>query len=458
MSSPGQSRTVVERLRQGVVGRVIDDADAMDSYRRDQCLLTPAGDPLVVVRAKSREDVVATLRVAQETRTPVVTRGAGTGLAGAANALDGAIMLSTAELTAIVDIDIVARTATVQAGVLNGQLHSAARDLGLWYVPDPGSRDISTIGGNIATNAGGMCCARYGVTGDHVLSLTAVLPGGETVTVGSSTRKNTAGLDLLRLLVGSEGTLGVIVEATVRLLPWPSDRATVAASFPIVRSAIDAVLALDGCADPTAVELMDRTTVRAVNQMTRMDLDEDAGAVLLIECAGGRAAEEAAECAAVARMHGATEVFHTTDPDEGEALMLARRVAFTALERLGTALLDDVCVPVHRLPELLAAIDDAAATHDLTIGTFGHAADGNLHPTIVFDPTETGALTRARDAFDAIVRATLDLGGTISGEHGIGSLKPAYLSQQIGEFERSLMTGVKAVFDPNRILNPGRGY
>lgn len=449
---------VVARLRTTVTGQVIVDPDAMAAYRRDRCLLTPAGDPLVVVRARSRDDVIATLRAAQETRTPVVTRGAGTGLAGAANALDGCIVLSTAEMDEIVSIDHVARTATVQAGVLNGDLNRAARTQGLWFVPDPGSRDSSTVGGNIATNAGGMCCARYGVTADHVLQLTAALAGGAVVTVGANTRKNTAGLDLLHLLIGSEGTLGVIVEATVRLLPWPSGRATVAASFPTTRAAVDAVMALNESADPTAVELMDRTTVRAVNAMTRMGLDDDAGAVLIIESTGARAAQDGEECAAVARRHGATEVFQTSDHDEGEALMLARRVALTALERLGTTLLDDVCVPVNRLPELLTAIGSAAESYAVTIGTFGHAADGNLHPTIVFDATEVGALARARSAFDAIVRATLELDGTISGEHGIGSLKSSYLSQQIGEFESSLMAGVKAVFDPHGVLNPGRGY
>jgi glycolate oxidase len=450
--------SVVERLRATITGQVIDDPDAMGAYSRDQCLLTPAGDPLVVVRAQARHDVIATLRVAQESRTPVVTRGAGTGLAGAANALGGCIVLSTADMNEIVSVDPVARTATAQAGVLNGDLYRAARERGLWYVPDPGSRDISTIGGNIATNAGGMCCARYGVTADHVLRLTAVLPGGEVLTVGSNTRKNTAGLDLLRLLIGSEGTLAVVVDATVRLLPWPSGVATVAASFPTVHAAVDAVLALDETADPTAVELMDRTTVRAVNAMTRMSLDEAAGALLVMQCTGGQAAQDAEECVAAARKHGATEVFHTSDPDEGEALMLARRVAFTALERLGTSLLDDVCVPVHRLPELLAAIESTAAAYSVTIGTFGHAADGNLHPTIVFDASEAGALERARSAFDAIVRATLELDGTISGEHGVGSLKSAYLPRQVGELERSLMAGIKAVFDPHEVLNPGRGY
>lgn len=459
MKDQGRSTSpVVDRLRETVTGRVLDDPDVMNAYRRDQCLLTPAGDPLVVVSARSSGDVVATLRVAHETQTPVVTRGAGTGLAGAANALDGCIVLSTAELTEIVEIDPVGRTATVQAGVLNGVLHRAARGLGLWYVPDPGSRELSTIGGNIATNAGGMCCARFGVTADHVLSLTAVLPGGEIVRVGSGTSKNTAGLDLLRLMVGSEGTLAVIVEAKVRLLPWPSGVATVAASFPTVRAAVEAVLALAECADPAAVELMDQTTVRAVNAMTRMALDESAGAVLLIECVGGRAAMEAEDCAVAAWRHGATEVFHTGDPEEGAALMRARRVALTALERLGTTLLDDVCVPVHRLPELLDAIDRAAETHSVTIGTFGHAADGNLHPTIIFDAAEAGAMDRARCAFDAIVRTTLGLGGTISGEHGIGSLKCAYIPQQVGIAERLLMAGIKAVFDPNAVLNPGRGY
>ncbi|AXT86352.1 FAD-binding oxidoreductase [Aeromicrobium sp. A1-2] len=449
---------VVDQLRAAAAGSVTEDPAAMEAYRYDQCGFADAGRPLAVVHATSVDDVVATLKIADATATPVVTRGTGTGLAGAANAIDGCIVLSTARLDSILDIDPVARTARVQPGVINGDLDRAAAAHGLWYAPDPGSRDISSIGGNMATNAGGMCCAKYGVTADHALQLTAVLAGGEIIRTGSATRKDVAGLDLTRLLVGSEGTLAVIVEATVRLRPRPAHTATVAATFPTARAAIAAVLAVGDLADPSAVEVMDRTTVAAINAMTQMGLDESAGAVMLIQCDGPGAAAEASACAALATEHGATEVFHTDDPDEGEALMQARRVAYTALERLGTPLLDDVCVAVHRLPDLLDAIEQIAEQFQVTIGTFGHAADGNLHPTIVFDPADADAAARARSAFDAIVRATLALDGTLSGEHGIGVLKAPYLSSQFGEVERALMSRIKAAFDPNGVLNPGKAY
>jgi glycolate oxidase subunit GlcD len=450
--------SVVTALLAALPGRVLTDPDAMVGYRRDQCLLADAGQPLAVVRAASVDDVVTTLTVASAHRTPVVTRGAGTGLAGAANALDGGIVLSLAGLNRILDVDVPGRTATVQPGVLNGDLDARARQHGLWYPPDPGSKATSTIGGNVATNAGGMCCAKYGVTADHVAALTAVLADGRLIHTGPPTRKNVAGLDLTRLLVGSEGTLAVITEATVRLRPLSPATATVVATFPSTQHAIDAVLEIGAVADPAVVELMDRTCIRAVNELTRMGLDETAGALVLLQCDGPSASHEAATCARLAEATGATEVLQTDDPDEGEQFMEARRLALTALERLGTTLLDDVAVQVHALPRLIASIARSATDHGVVIGTFGHAADGNLHPTIVYDATEPGAADRARAAFDEILAAALQLGGTISGEHGIGVLKTAYLDAQIGATERDLMRRIKAAFDPTGILNPGRAY
>jgi glycolate oxidase len=450
---------LIDQLRHHIRA-VIVDPDAMPAYTRDQCILAPAGTPVAVVRAGSVAEVESTIRLAFEHRVPVVTRGAGTGLAGAANALDGGIVLDVSTMNQILDLDPVARTATVQPGVINAQLDTAARKHGLWYVPDPGSRDISSIGGNIATNAGGMCCAKYGVTADHVLTLTAVLGSGEVVHTGALTRKNVAGLDLTKLLIGSEGTLGVIIEATVKLLARPSNTATMVATFPSVRSAIMTVLALSGPEngiEAAAIELMDRTTVQAVNAMTKMGLDEECGAILLAQFDGRESAEQASTAAQVAQANGA-EVFYTDDPDEGAALMDARRAALPALERLGTTLLDDVAVPVPRLPELLKRIDEISARHGVTIGTFGHAADGNLHPTIVFDANDEQARDRAQQAFDQIVSAAVELGGTISGEHGIGALKIRYLSQQVGSVERALMSRIKDAFDPRHILNPTRAY
>ncbi|MET8681012.1 FAD-linked oxidase C-terminal domain-containing protein [Streptomyces sp. NPDC004647] len=449
---------VAAALAAALPGRVITDQDAMESYRRDQCLLAPAGRPAAVVRARSTDDVITTLRTAGDHHAPVVTRGAGTGLAGAANAIDGCVVLSLAAMDRILALDVPGRTATVEPGVLTGDLDARARKHGLWYPPDPGSKAISTIGGNLATNAGGMCCAKYGVTADHVAALTAVLADGRVIRTGPPTRKNVTGLDLTRLLVGSEGTLAVIVDATVRLRPFPAVTATAVAAFPTPQQAVDTVLQIAAVADPAAVELMDRTCIHAVNRLTRMGLDESAGALVLVQCDGPSAYQEAATCARLAEAAGASEVLHTADATEGELFMQARRMVYPALEKLGTTLLDDVGVAVQDLPRLLAAIERIAADHGVLVGTFGHAADGNLHPTVVYDATDRDAADRARAAFDDIVAATLALGGTITGEHGVGTLKMPYLDAQLGPTERELMTGIRAVFDPKGTLNPGRAY
>ncbi|MEN0136344.1 MAG: FAD-linked oxidase C-terminal domain-containing protein [Rhodococcus sp. (in: high G+C Gram-positive bacteria)] len=436
---------------------VVTDSDAMIAYTRDHSLLSPSGHPLAVVRARTTDHVVETMKVAHRHAIPVVTRGAGTGLAGGANAVDGCIVLSTEKLDRILEIDEQTRTATVECGVVNGDLADAAAQRGLWYVPDPGSRAVSTIGGNLATNAGGACCAKYGVTGDHVARIRAVLADGRIIHTGATTRKNVAGLNLTQLLVGSEGTLAVIVEATMRLRTKPAHTATLVASFVTPDHAVDAVIALQAVADPSLVELMDHTTIAAVNDMTRMGLDETAGALLLIQCDGDTAAAEADRCAQQCRRAAATEIHVTSDPVESDGLLQARRVALTALERRGSTLLDDLAVPVPRLPHMLDAIARIADRHRLIIGTFGHAADGNLHPTIVFDAADPDATTRAHRAFDEMVMRCLALGGSITGEHGVGDLKRRYLGTMVGSVEHALMTQIKAAFDPAGILNPGRG-
>ncbi|MFC7495490.1 MULTISPECIES: FAD-binding oxidoreductase [unclassified Nocardioides] len=446
----------LERLGSVRPAAIVEPA-AMEAYRRDQCLLAEAGTPVAVVKARGVDDVSAVVDLCREFAVPLVVRGAGTGLAGAANAIDECVVLTLDGMDRILEIDEESRLARVEPGVINADLDRAAAERGLWYVPDPGSRAISTIGGNLATNAGGMCCAKYGVTRDHVLALTAVLGTGEVIRTGSATRKNVTGLDLTHLLVGSEGTLGVIVEATVRLRPRPTGLATVAATFPTVRAAVDMVLALSKEGDAAATELMDRTTVKAVNAMTRMGLDEDAGALILAQFDGADARLQATRCAQVATELGA-EAFHTDDPEEGFALMEARRAALPALERLGATLLDDVGVRVHQLPDLLARIEEIAGRRGVTIGTFGHAADGNLHPTVIFDAADRSERAAAQAAFEEILAAALAMGGTITGEHGVGSLKIDYVERQVGRVERDVMHRIKGVLDPTGILNPGRGY
>ncbi len=436
--------------------RVVSDPDIIATYSRDHAQLVVAGVARVVVRARSIDDVSTTLEVASAGGVPVVTRGAGTGLAGGANAIDGCIVLSTAAMDEILDIDVAHRTVRAQCGVLNADLAAAVAERGLWYPPDPASRAISTIGGNIATNAGGACCLKYGVTGDHVAALTAVMADGTVISTGGVTRKNVAGFDLTRLLVGSEGALAVIVEATLRLRLAARPPATLVASFATTAAAGEAIVGIEGVAEPSLLELMDHTTIGAVEALTRMDLDTGAGALLIVQSDGATAVDDIERCATACGAAGATYLAHTTDPVEGEMLLAARRSALPALERLGTTLLDDVAVPKPAIPAMLDTIEAIAARHEVVIGTFGHAGDGNLHPTIVFHPDDPASAERAGHAFDDIVLAALAVGGSLTGEHGVGSLKTPYLARMFGAPERDLMARIKAAFDPQGILNPGR--
>ena len=436
--------------------RVVVDPSVVDAYRADMAVGVAAGQAIAVVRARSSTDVSTTLRIATEHRIPVVTRGAGTGLSGGANAVDGCVVLSTAAMNRIVEIDDVARTAVVEPGVLNGDLAHAAHSVGLWYAPDPASRAISTIGGNIATNAGGACCAKYGVTGDHVAQLKVALADGSMISTGTRTRKDVTGYDLTRLMVGSEGTLGVIVEATLRLRPIPRPAATLVASFATTVDAGNAVMAIVAVVETSMLELMDAATIRAVEAATGMGLDTAAGALLIAQC-DSRASELEIELVAdMCRAQGATFVAQTTDDDEATVFLHARRQALPALERQGSVLLDDIAVPIARLSDALRAIADVAARAGVVIGTFGHAGDGNLHPTIVFDAASEESKLSAQAAFDEIVQIAILLGGSITGEHGVGLLKLPYLTQALGRAERELMGRIKSSFDPLGILNPGK--
>jgi glycolate oxidase subunit GlcD len=436
---------------------VTTDADVLASFAKDQAPLAPAGVPVALVRARRVEDVVATLRFANDRRIPVVTRAAGTGLAGGANAVDGCILLSVAAMNAILRIDEPSRLAVVEPGVLNAALAKEAAARGLFYAPDPASREISTIGGNIATNAGGSCCLKYGVTGDHVAALEVVLADGTRIKTGALPKKNVAGLDLTRIVVGSEGTLGVIVQATLRLLRAPRKPCTLVAFFGSIDQAAQAILAMDARADLSLLEVMDRTTLLAVEELTHMSLDTEAEAFVLVQSDASDAAAAMAECEAICQEHAAKSVMCTDDVEEGRLLLAARRMALPALEKKGTTLLDDVSVPKPALPEMMARIRAVADAHGVLIGTFGHAGDGNLHPTIVFDQSEARSLAAAQAAFGDIVRDAIALGGSITGEHGVGSLKTDFMSAMVGAPERALMRRIKAAFDPCGILNPGKG-
>jgi glycolate oxidase len=432
---------------------VVADPDVVDGYRFDRAMTVRPGHPVAVVRARSTADVSATLRVASRLGVPVVTRGAGTGLSGGSSALDGCITLSTDRMRACT-VEPDAMVATVQPGLLNAELKAAARAHGLWYPPDPSSFEICSIGGNLATNAGGLCCVKYGVTTDYVLGLEVVLADGRALRLGGRTVKDVAGYDLKRLFVGSEGTLGVITEATLRLRPAPPPVSTVVATFADVVDAGLAVTRVVQSLRPAALELMDRAAVAAVERVKPMGLDPGIGALLLGQSdAGG---DEAARIAAACEASGATYVAVTDDAEEGELLMGARRMAIPCVERLGTVLIEDVGVPIPQIPALVAAVAEVADRRATAIPVIGHAGDGNLHPLVTFDAGDPDAAARAGVAFDEVMDAALRLGGTVTGEHGVGTLKARHLAEQLGPDVMDVTRAVKAALDPDGVLNPGK--
>jgi glycolate oxidase len=437
---------------------ILTDPDVLESYRRDQAALVEAGVPIAVIRPRSTAEVQEVMRIASRHRVPVVPRGAGSGLSGGANAVDGCLIVSLSAMDRILDIDRRSLFAVVEPGVVNVDLSKAAGEVGLWYPPDPASAEFSTIGGNIATNAGGLCCVKYGVTRDFVLGLEVVLADGSVVRTGRKTVKGVAGYDLTGLFVGSEGTLGVITQATVRLRPAAPAPATLVAFFADPTSAGAAIAEIATAVVPALLELMDQATVRAVEEWKHMDLDLEAAALLIArsDAGGEQGASEIERMAGACEAAGATFVAQSSDPMEAELLMTVRRLAYPALERRGTTLLDDVAVPIGRVPELLEAIQSIATAHGVLIGTFGHAGDGNMHPTIVFDDHDPEAVARARSAFEDIIRTTLQLGGTITGEHGVGLLKRPYLGAEIGEEGLRVHSILKRALDPGGILNPGK--
>ncbi|MDO8395700.1 MAG: FAD-linked oxidase C-terminal domain-containing protein, partial [Dietzia sp.] len=323
--------------------------------------------------------------------------------------------------------------------------------------PDPSSYEICSIGGNIATNAGGLCCVKYGVTTDYVLGMTVVLADGTAVRLGGARLKDTAGLSLTKLFVGSEGTLGVVTEVIVRLIPEQPPRSTVVGIFPDVVACSDAVLAVTRRIRPAMLEFMDNVSIRAVEADLRMGLDTSAGAMLLAQSdlTGPDRAAETEFMAEAFRTHGASEVFATDDPEEGEQFTVARRAAFTSLGKTGTLLLEDVGVPLPALPELVAGIEAISARRDVPIALVAHAGDGNTHPIIVLADDDPDRAHRAQAAFGEVMDLAIGMGGTITGEHGVGRLKAPWLPAQLGEDVMELNRRIKTALDPQGILNPG---
>jgi glycolate oxidase len=437
-------------------GMVVTDPTITEGYRQDRAFDPSAGKPLAVVRPRRTEEVQTVLRWASAHRVPVVTRGAGSGLSGGATALDNGIVLSTEKMRDI-SVDPITRTAVCQPGLFNAEVKKAVAEHGLWYPPDPSSFEICSIGGNIATNAGGLCCVKYGVTTDYVLGVQVVLADGTAVRLGGPRLKDVAGLSLTKLFVGSEGTLGVITEVTLRLLPAQNSSSVVVATFASVSAAVDAVLGVVARLRPSMLEFMDSVAINAVEDTLRMDLDRGAAAMLVAgsDERGRAGSQDAAVIAEVFAKSGATEVFSTDDPDEGEAFVAARRFCIPAVEAKGSLLLEDVGVPLPALGELVTGIERIADERDLMISVIAHAGDGNTHPLIVYDPADAAMTERAHLAFGEIMDLAVGLGGTITGEHGVGRLKRPWLDGYLGPEAMDLNWRIKQALDPLGILNPG---
>ncbi|SDG33506.1 FAD-binding oxidoreductase [Klenkia brasiliensis] len=441
--------------------RLVTDPDVLASYAHDEAEWAPWELPAAVVRARTAEEVQAVVLACIEHRVPVIARGAGTGLSGGANATAGAVVVALEAMDAVLEVDELERFAVVQPGVVNDDLRARVAEHGLWYPPDPASSPWSTIGGNVATNAGGVCCVKYGVTRDYVMGLQVVTGTGELVRIGRRTAKGVAGYDLTGLLVGSEGTLGIVTEVTVKLRPLRDPERTVAGYFDSVVAAGEAVTAVAAAGlTPSALELVDRHCLAAVDAWKNMGLSADAEVVLLgrVDTPGAAGDAEAQALLAAFEAGGASWAAVSTDAEEADALFSARRLAYPALERLGPLLTEDVCVPKAAVPAMLARIEAIGAAHDVLIANIAHAGDGNLHPLLSTPAGDDAARDRALAAFHEIIAAALEMGGTVTGEHGVGLLKRDGLAAEVSPAVLDIHRAVKAALDPHGILNPGKVF
>jgi glycolate dehydrogenase FAD-linked subunit len=457
---------LVEALSRGLPGdRLVIDPDVLAAISHDDAEWAPTERAAVGVRARSEADVRHVVRTCAELGTPIVPRGAGTGLSGGANAVGGCVILDLSQMNQILEIDADNLLAVVQPGAINNDVKAAVAEHGLWYPPDPASAPWSTIGGNVATNAGGLCCLKYGVTRDYVLGLRAVVGGpvayGDAVRLGRRTTKGVAGLDLVSLFVGSEGTLGVVTEVTLRLRPARlGTPRTVVGAFADLVTAGQAVAQITRRGlTPAALELLDRVCLKAVEDWKHLGIEADAEALLLarVDTPGDSGAAEAADIAAAMAEAGPMWVEQSTDDAEAEALFDARRLAYPALERLGPVLTEDVCVPRSKVPAMLDQIKAIAARHGVQIATVAHAGDGNLHPLLVTPPGDDEARRAAQAAFEEFLDAAIALGGTVTGEHGVGILKRDGMRRELDPGSLALQTAIRGALDPQGLFNPGKG-
>jgi len=448
---------LLDLLRAAVGDAVSTDPAELAAARGDKSGQRTSSPPLAVVTARSVDDVQAVLRIAHERRVPVVPRGAGTGLTGGAMASAGELVLSTVAMTRVLEINEADQVAVVEPGILNADLNRTLEPLGLRWAPDPASRAISTVGGNIATNAGGLLCAKYGVTREAVLGLDVVLADGTLMRLGHRTVKGVTGLDLTALMIGSEGTLGVIVGATLKLTPLPTGTvATIGAYFATIEQAAAASAAITAARiRPAVMELVDPLALASI--LTYLELPQHApGSAHLVVQTDGEAAEAEARAALsiITGLGGTASM--TTDAVEGERMLAVRRAMHPAMEALGQVLIEDVAVPRSQLVAMFAAISRISERYGIAIPTVAHAGDGNLHPNLVYTGDEVPEVVwkAAGELFDA----ALALGGTLTGEHGIGTLKRQWLADELGDEQVALQRRLKAAFDPHGILNPGKVF
>jgi glycolate oxidase len=419
--------------------------------------------PDVVVLPRTTEQVSQVVLLASRERIPLVTRGMGSGLAAASVPFHGGIALSMTRMNRILEIDEVNSTARVEAGVITGDLQNAVEQRGLFYPPDPSSLRHSTIGGNVACNAGGPRCLKYGVTGDYVLGLTIVLADGRILRTGGKLIKDVVGYDLNALFTGSEGTLGVITEVLLRLLAKPTVVHTALVEFPTLRDAsrtVNAILAAGIV--PATLEIMDETAIACIEEAMHLGLPLDVEAILLIETDGtdeGTVAREIQSIAAICRHCGARQVKVAENEKERSSLWKARRSVSPSLARKAPNKLgEDITVPRSAIPEAIRRLKNIGVKYGLPIVIFGHAGDGNLHPNILFDKRDSKQWSKVEQMVAEEFALALELGGTLSGEHGVGMLKRPYMEKALGAVSIQIQKNIKRALDPLNILNPGKVF
>ncbi|URN92447.1 MAG: FAD-binding protein [Candidatus Pristimantibacillus lignocellulolyticus] len=415
-----------------------------------------------VIYPETTEQVCEIMKIASASLIPIITRGSGSNLCGGTTPLQGGIVMVMHRMNKILEIDMENLTATVQPGAITGKFIAHVEGMGLFYPPDPSSMKISTIGGNIAECSGGLRGLKYGTTKDYVLGLTAVLPNGSVIHTGGKLTKDVAGYDLTKLLVGSEGTLAVITEAILKLIPQPKTKKTMIAMYKDIYGAARTVSKIiKGQIIPATLEILDNTTIRVVDDFAKIGLPLDMAAILIIEQDGEpeMVERDIDTIFNICKEEQADRIEIAATREEAEKLLTARRSAFTALARLRpTTILEDATVPRSKIADMILRTNAIAQKHNVNIATFGHAGDGNLHPTATTDARDHEEVHRVEEAFAEIFEAAIELGGTITGEHGVGVVKAPYLEWKVGAAGIEVMKGIKVAFDPLNILNPGKVF